>query len=131
KSETTASDVAYRSSRIGLRLSVNSFSLDPGRTPANRPAWRRGVSLPCRIVGQDGLRVCRRVPEICDQSGPYHPGLSAAFPRESVHVPDREPRRFCGRRREQYRRLMPCVRAIETVSAANLEIEKVRQLCGK
>ena len=68
---------------------------------------RRGVSLPRRIVGQDGIRVCRLVSEICDQPGSYHPGLSAAFSRENIHVPDGEPQRFCGRRREQYRRLMP------------------------
>ncbi len=78
-----------------------------GRTPANRPPGRRGVSLLCGIMGENGLRVCRLVSEICDQPGPYHPGLGAAFPRQSAHVPDGEPQRFCGRRREQYRRFVP------------------------
>ena len=71
------------------------------------PPRRRGIQLLCAIVGQDSLRVCRRVPEVCDQSRPYHSGPGPAFPRESADVRDREPQRFCGRRREQYRRLMP------------------------
>ena len=40
--------------------------------------------LPCGIVGQDSLRVCRRVSEICDKSRPYYSGPGAAFPRESL-----------------------------------------------
>ena len=92
ESQAASSDVLFRRGRAGARAPDDTFGPDTCRPEANCGSVAEDdFQLQRRIVGPDGLRICRVVSQVGNEPRPHPPGIGATLPGQNLHISGREP----------------------------------------